>query len=212
MGASQRPAAPPTRPPARASTRDAASDAPPPSSAPRHRPRPRPVRPVLPDGPPLVARHADRRAVRRARARLPRIGGKRGERRGAPLLVQLRERGDGMWEACAGERGLEGHSRGKEPPPMRRTPASWRSWDLFEGFWRRAVEIIWHRDRSAWGRPWGRLPGVELGVPKEAHPRPASLVPTRVLVSRGNYAATSHEGSCPGMRQLCQVRLGTFSQ
>ena len=109
------------------------------------------------------------------------------------------------------EKGASKGTRGKEPPPMRPTPASWRSWDLFEGFWRRAVEIIWHRDRSAWGRPWGRLPGVELGVPKEAHPRPASLVPTRVLVSRGKHAATSHEGSCPGMRQLCQVRLGTFS-
>ena len=24
----------------------------------------------------------------------------------------------------------------------------------------------------------------------------------------GKYAATSHAGSCPGMRQLCQVRLG----
>ena len=36
--------------------------------------------------------------------------------------------------------------------------------------------------------------------------------PARVFVRRGKHAATSHEGSCPGMRQLCQVRLGTFSQ
>ena len=43
-------------------------------------------------------------------------------------------------------------------------------------------------------------------------PSPASLRQRRVLVSRGKHAATSHAGSCPGMRQLCQVRLGTFSQ
>ena len=35
--------------------------------------------------------------------------------------------------------------------------------------------------------------------------------PTRVLVSRGKHAATSHAGSCPGMRQLCQVPIRDFS-
>ena len=63
--------------------------------------------------------------------------------------------------------------------------------------------------------PLCRAPGRVGGAPRGAQatdqthwwierpgPSPASLRQRRVLVSRGKRSATSHEGSCPGMRQL----------